>query len=142
VFRTGAIEAVESSLARGHEHDFLVLPQIQATIIKYACVYARTLNDFSASPPFAVCISLINVQGTKLLQDFIPYGAIPHDLPRGDLDRRHFDFGQATFETPPHDYNEAARALRPILMHLANAAGLHWPPYFDAAGNYALVDKL
>jgi hypothetical protein len=143
VSRTGTIEAVESSLARGREHNFLVLPQVQASIIKYACTYARTLNDFSVSPPFAVCISLINVQGMKLLQDFIPQGAIPEDLPCGDLDRNQYDFGLAIFDTLPRDYNEAARALRqPILTHLANAAGLHSSPYFDDAGNYALVGML
>jgi len=67
VFRTGAVEAVESSLARGQEHDFLVLPQIQASIIKHACEYAHALAYFSISPPLAVCISLIGVQGMKLL---------------------------------------------------------------------------
>ena len=142
VFRSGVVEAVESSLARGREHNLLVLPQVHASIIKYACVYARTLCDFSLSPPFAVCISLINAQGTKLLQDFIPNGAIPEDLPCGDLDRNQYDFGQAIFEAIPRDYNEAAKTLRSILTHLANAAGLHSSPYFDAAGNYALADRL
>jgi hypothetical protein len=142
VFRAGVVEAVGTSLARGHEHSFLVLPQIQATIIKSACTYARTLGDFSAAPPLAVCVSLINVEGMNLLQDFIPQGALLEDLPCGDLDRNRFDFGQAIFETHPANYNEAAKALRPILSHLANAAGLHSSPYFDAAGNYTLVDKL
>jgi hypothetical protein len=143
VFRTGAVEAVESSLTRGREHKLLILPQIQASIIKYAFAYVRALSDFSISPPFAISISLINVQGAKLLQDFMPYGAIPEDLPCGDLDRSQLDFGQTIFETLPPDYNEAAKALRrPILTHLANAAGLHSSPYFDAAGNYVLVEKL
>jgi hypothetical protein len=93
-------------------------------------------------PPLAVCISLINVQGMRLLQDFIPHGAIPEDLPCGDLDRSQFDFGQAMFEALPQDYNQAAKILRPILAHLANAAGLNSPPHFDAAGNYTLADGL
>jgi hypothetical protein len=144
VFRTGTIEAVESSLARGREREYsyVVLPQMQATIIKYACNYARTLGSFSVLPPLAVCVSLINVQGTKLLQDFMPYGSIPEDLPCGNLDRNRLDFGQVIFEAIPPNYNEAAKPLRPILTHLANTAGLHSSPYFDAAGNYALVDKL
>jgi hypothetical protein len=129
-------------LARGREHNLLILPQIQASIIKYAYVYGRSLSDFSVSPPFAVCISLINVQGTTLLQDFVPSGAIPQDLPSSDLDRNQYDFGHATFETLPHDYNEAGKCLRPILTHLANAAGLHSSPYFDATGNYTLADRL
>jgi TIR domain-containing protein len=142
VSRTGTIEAVVSSLARGQGHNFLVLPQLQALIIKYACMYARTLDSFSVSPPLAVCLSLINVQGFTLLQDFIPYGAIPEDLPCGNLDRNQLDFGQVIFEGMPPNYNETAKALRPILAHLANAAGLHSSPYFDAVGNYTLVDKL
>jgi hypothetical protein len=141
IFRTGTIEAVVSSLSRGQGHNFIVLPEVQASIIKYACIYARTLGSFSVSPPLAVCLSLINVQGFKFLQDFI-HGAFPEDLPCGDLDRNHLDFGQAIFEGIPPNYNEAAKALRPILTHLANAAGVHSSPYFDAAGNYTLVDKL
>lgn len=144
ISRTGTIEAVASSLARGRErdYDYVALPEIQATIIKYACAYARTLGSLSVSPPFAVCLSLINVRGLRLLQDFMPSGAIPEDLPCGNLDRNHLDFGQIIFEVTPPNYNEAAKALRPVLTHLANAAGLHSSPYFDAAGNYMLVDKL
>jgi hypothetical protein len=85
---------------------------------------------------------LINVQGMNLLQDFIPRGAIPEDLPSVELDRSEFDFGQVMFETIPRNYIEAAKALRPILTHLANAAGLHSSPYFDATGNYTLADRL
>jgi hypothetical protein len=142
VFRTGVIEAVASSLAHGQDYKVIVLPEVQASIIKYALVHARTLGSFSVPPPFAVCLSLINVAGVKLLQDFVPRGAIPQDLPCGDLDRNHLDFGQIMFEGMPANYNEAAKALRPILTHLANAAGLHSSPYFDDAGNYTLVDKL
>jgi phage baseplate assembly protein W len=142
VFRTGAIEAVETSLARGRDHNFLILPQIEATIIKFGCVYARTLDSFSISPPSAVFISLINVQDTKLLRDFPPFGALWEDLPCSDLDRNQFDFGHAIFETLPSNYNEAGKALRPILNHLANAAGLPSSPYIDAAGNYTRADQL
>ena len=71
----------------------------------------------------------------KLLQDFVGT-ALPEDLPRGDLDRPVLHFGQTTIETIPRDYNESAKILKPILTHLANAAGLHSPPYFDANGNY------
>ena len=49
-------------------------------------------------------------------------------------------FGQATFDTIPADHKEGAKPLKPILTHLANAAGLHSSPYFDANGNY--VGKL
>jgi hypothetical protein len=135
VFQSGIIEAVVSSLARGHEHNLVVLPQIQAMLIKYANLYAKSLHHFGIEPPITVDVSLINVEGMKLLQDFIGT-ALPEDLPRGDLDRHSFHFGQAIFETIPSDYNEGAKLLKPILTHMANTAGLHSSPYFDANGNY------
>ncbi len=142
VSRSGVIEAAETSLARGRDHDFLVFPEIEALIVRHACRYARTLNSFSISPPFAVCISLVRVQGTKLLRDFIPHGALLEDLPCGDLSRDQLNFGCALFEKLPSDYNEAAKALRPVTTHLANAAGLPSSPYIDAAGNYTLASQL
>jgi TIR domain len=66
VSRAGVIEAVETSLARGRDHNFLVFPEIEALIVNHAYRYARTLDSFSISPPFAVCISLVRVLGTKL----------------------------------------------------------------------------
>jgi len=142
VFRSGVIEAVQSSLTRGRDHDYLILPQLQASLIKHAQIYTRILAECSVSPPFVVCVSLINVQNIRLLRDFMPRGAILEDLPCGDLDRNDYDFGQVIFGSVPDDYNVTAIALRPILTHLANAAGLHSSPYFDAAGNYVLADKL
>jgi hypothetical protein len=138
VFRSGVVEAVVSSLARGHEHTFIVLPQVQATLIKYAKLYADSLNRFGLSPPMAIAVSLVNVEGMRLLQDFIET-ALPEDLPCGDLDRPQLQFGQAMFETIPRDYNQAAKSLKPILTHLANAAGLDSSPYFDSEGNYTLT---
>jgi hypothetical protein len=141
VFQSGASEAVQSSLASSRDN-IIILPQLQASIIEYAHMYARSLTGFSVLPPFAVCISLLHVQGRSLLQDFVPRGALVVDLPSRELDRNSYDFGQVIFEKLPRNYNEAAKALRPILTHLANAAGLHSSPYFDAAGNYTLVNKL
>ena len=100
VFRSGTIEAVEFALALGREreYNYLVLPQIQATIIKYACRYAHTLAISRSCRRSQYALSLIDVQGTKLIRDFIPRGAIPEDLPCGDLDRDEYDFGQVIFE--------------------------------------------
>ena len=116
VSRAAAIEAVESSLARGPKHDLLQLPALQATIIKYASVYARILRWISICLPTTRCLHLtrlINVQGMKLHQDFIARGAFPEDLPSTELDRSQFDFGQAIFEVLPQNYIEAAKALKP-----------------------------
>jgi hypothetical protein len=142
VFRSGTVEAVESSIARGRGHNFVQLPHLEAMLVKYACLYAKSLNDFGVAPPMAICVSLVNVQGMKLTQDFISTAFVPEDLPCGDLDRQHLNFGQAIFDAVPSDYNAAARLLRPVLTHLANAAGLHGSPNFDPEGDYTPAGKL
>jgi TIR domain len=142
VFRSGTVEAVESSIARGREHNFVELPHLEAIVVKYACLYAKSLNGFGVAPPLAVCVSLVNVKGMKLTQDLISTAFVPEDLPCSDLDQQHLNFGQAIFDAVPPDYNPAARYLRPVLTHLANAAGLHASPNFDAGGNYTPAGKL
>jgi hypothetical protein len=137
VFRSGIVEAIVSSLAKGSDHNFVELPHVQAIIIKYARHYAKSLDGFGVRTPIWVGATLINMQGMNLLQDFIG-SALPEDLPCGVLDRNHLEFGSALFETLPLDLNEGAKLLRPILSHLANAAGLNSSPYFDADGNYTL----
>jgi hypothetical protein len=58
--------------------------------------------------------------------------------PDASNDRDRLPFGQCTLEAVPDDFKAVARVLRPILTHLANAAGLPSSPYFDADGNYTL----
>jgi TIR domain len=137
VSRSGLVEAVVTSLARGRSHKFIELPHIQAIIIKYSNLYVRSLNKFYFAPAFEILVSLVHVEGMRLLQDFIG-SAIPEDIPSGLLDRTQLHFGQAALSTIPADYDEGAKMLKPILVHLANAAGLSSSPYFDADGNYLL----
>lgn len=137
VFRSGAIEAVASSLGRGADGNFLELPKIQAMIIKYAHIYANSLNAFGLRPPIMVLATLIDVKGKRLLQNFIG-NALPEDIPFDVLSRASLQFGEAIFETVPVNYNESAKLLRPILIHLANAAGMSSSPYFDDDGNYTV----
>ena len=80
VFRSGAVEAVESSIARGRGYYLVELPHLEAIVVKYACLYAKSLNGFGVAPPMAVCVSLVNVQGMKLTQDFWKHrGSRQHD---------------------------------------------------------------
>lgn len=85
VFRSGAVEAVASSLACGPKEQFIELPYIQAVLIKHAFLYVRALTDFGARLPMAVFASLVGTEGKRLLQDFIGR-ALPEDLPFGALD--------------------------------------------------------
>lgn len=49
LFRTGMIEAVASNLARGTGNDMIVLPDIEAKIVKSTCIYAASLQRFEVS---------------------------------------------------------------------------------------------
>ncbi len=56
VFRSGAVEAVASNLARGQSQDMLELPYIQCMIIHYARVYTTVLETSGIQPPFAIAV--------------------------------------------------------------------------------------
>jgi len=135
VWRSAAVESVASSLARGRDHNFLVLPDIQAMIIKYTSWYARSLNSFGFDPPTAILASLINVQGMRLLQDHIA-NSFFEDMPFAPLADNTAEFDEVTLDTTPSGYAECAKMLMPMLNHLAHAAGLPSPPHFDEDGNY------
>jgi hypothetical protein len=137
VFRSGAVEAVASSLARGRNHSMIQLPNIQCMIIHYARIYTTALEASGIRPPFAITVSLIGVKNMRLLQDFIE-NALLEDLPYGPLDKDVFYFGNAIMKQVPEDDNLSAKMLNPVLSHLANAAHLATSPYFDADGNYTL----
>jgi hypothetical protein len=136
VLRNGSVESVASSLARGHDDQLLILPDIEAMIVQYACHYARALTASGVDPPYAVFVSLLDVEDRELVQGWIPSGAFPEDLPSATLTRARYQFGECVFESTPEGEQECATRLRPILDHLANAAGLATSPCFDAAGNY------
>ena len=123
VFRSGAVEAVTASLARGKEANFLVLPYIQSWIIKYARTYAASLQMLRAEPPFAIMASLVNVKGKRLLQDFLENAHL-EDLPSMVLSRDQYHFVESIFENVPEDDCDAGKQLKATLDHLANAAGL------------------
>jgi hypothetical protein len=134
VSRSGVVEAVDSSLAIG-EKKFIQLPKLQALIIRYSRLYTASLNAVGIVPPVAVIVSLVGVKGKRLLQDFIG-NSFAVDIPFGALNDDCVHFSEAIFETVPTEDNESARLLKPLLGHLANAAGLASPPCFDANGNY------
>jgi hypothetical protein len=135
--RAGTIEAVISSLASGQGTRWVELPHLQALVIRYVTDYVQAVNRFGVAPPFAVSVSLANMQGVRLLQAF-KGTAFAEDIPCGQLNRDRLPFGQLILETVPPDDRATARALKPILTHLANAAGLSSAPYFDEDGNYTL----
>jgi hypothetical protein len=128
VYRTGAIEAVSSSIGGGQEHNWLMLPKIEEVIVKYATRFMKTLHHCGTEPPIAIMASILGVRGKRFLRDFPPQGAFREDMPSVVLDREQFQFVETIFETIPQDTREAARQLRATLDHVANAAGLPVSP--------------
>jgi len=88
-------------------------------------------------PALEVADSLANMEGVRLLQDF-KGNAFAEDIPCGQLNQERLPFGLIVFESVPPDDRATARVIKPILTHLANAAGLAASPYFDEGGNYTL----
>jgi hypothetical protein len=136
VSRTGTVEAGVSSLARGRNSDFLVLPAIEAMIVRFSGLYMNNLHLLGVEPPFAILESLINVKGMRVLEGEVPQGALPEDMPGARLSKEQYHLVESIFNSVPADDQEAARQLRGTLDHLANAAGLSTSPSFDARGNY------
>jgi TIR domain len=135
--RTGTIEAVISSLAAGQGTRWVALPYLQALVIRYVTDYIQAVSHFGVAPPFAVLVSLANMEGVRLLQDF-KGNAFAEDIPCGQLNQERLPFGLIVIEAVPPDDRATARVIKPILTHLANAAGLAASPYFDDGGNYTL----
>jgi hypothetical protein len=137
VFRTGIVEAV-ALLARGEEGNWLILPHIEAMIIRYARSYAVSLQALGMEPPFAIMASLADVKGKRLLPDFPAANSFPEDMRYMVLGQEQFHFVETIFESVPHDDKSAAKQLKSTLDHLANTGGLPSSPHFDDNGDYTL----
>jgi hypothetical protein len=135
--RTGTIEAVISSLATGQGTRWVELPYLQALVIRYVTDYVQSVSRFGVAPPYAVLVSLANMEGVRLLQDF-KGNAFAEDIPCGQLNGDRHPFRLIALESVPPDDCATARVMKPILTHLANAAGLAASPHFDEGGNYTL----
>jgi hypothetical protein len=135
VFRSSAVEAVASSLYRGRDERFLILPDIQKMILNGTLLYANALAHFGLESPTAVFVTLVDVQGKELLHQAIE-GAFWEDLPSGTLTHDRLAFSECVLDSLPIETEACAKALKPIFDHLANAAGLAASPLFDTAGNY------
>jgi hypothetical protein len=134
LLRMGAVEAVVSSIAFGQGKNFLILPKIEAYIVKYTRVYATALQSFGMSPPIAVLVSLVNVRNMRLLQEFYP-GCFLEDIPFVELQRDQFHFAETILNDIPSNDQDAALCLRSTLDHVANAAGLAASRYCSDHGN-------
>jgi|GEM_PF-4416714 len=126
VFRSGAVETVASSILQGDEN-FLPLPKLQTLIADQALRISKGLNTLGLAPPYYVYVTLAGLGGTRLLQQW-PDGALPEDMPFGELGSGLLNFDVAILEHLPKDRSDCFVMLRPLFIHLANAAGLSTPP--------------
>jgi hypothetical protein len=128
-FRTGAIEAVASSIT---DPDGRVdIRTLDAYIVHYTRVYAMALHACGAEPPLIATASVIGVKDREIGVFHQGWGW------RGQgTDRDQLHLAEIVLEEVPSGDPECGRALRPLLQQLANAAGLPTSPNFDQNGNW------
>jgi hypothetical protein len=131
VFRTGAVEAVWSSIER--ETGYITIQLIDWGIVSYSRIYAKALRECGADPPFAVMASFVGVKGKGLTTERRSFQG-GYEGEYADRDQLHF--AEAIFEDVPSGNQECATMLRSALDQLANAAGLATAPTFDVNGKY------
>jgi Putative DNA-binding domain len=131
VFRSGAVEAVWSSIAEDAGN--INIHIVDVCMVHYSRIYTMLLKECGAEPPFAVMASLIGVIGKGLTtgrQSF--QGGFEGEY--SDRDQLHLT--ETIFEDVPSGDPECGTFLRTALDQLANAAGLLASPSFDRNGNY------
>jgi hypothetical protein len=67
------------------------------------------LHRLRVDPPIAILASFIGVGGLRLLQDFVPQGALYVDIPSEKLASRSYHLVESIFEQIPADDKSAAR---------------------------------
>jgi hypothetical protein len=130
VFRSGVVESVASSIKRGRNSNFLILPMLQTLITNQTLRIATTLHRLGFALPYFVHVSIGGVGGVRLLQAW-PASAIPEDIPFGVMAHPLTYFDSATLRNLPANRQECFASLRCTLVHLANAANLIEPPPLD-----------
>jgi Putative DNA-binding domain len=132
VFRSGAIEAVASSIA--HTDGHINIQQVDFMIVQYSRLYAMALHECGADPPLAILASVIGLRDRSLTAEFHTFRGM--EMVLADRDQLHL--AEAILEEVPAGNPDCATMLRPMLDQLANAAGLQSAPSFDQAGKYLL----
>lgn len=133
IFRSGAIEAVASSLAR--ENQLVNLQNIEGQIVRHTHLYATALHTCGIDPPLAVMASFVGLNGLRLTTGIRTINGL---IEGQVVDRDQLHLTEVILEQVPASLPELAGILRPMLDQLANAAGCISSRSFDEAGNYLL----
>jgi hypothetical protein len=70
VFRSGAVEAVASSIDRSDGH--IPIQRVDFLMVQSTRIYAMALHECGAEPPLTVMASVIGVKGEASQRDLIP----------------------------------------------------------------------
>jgi hypothetical protein len=128
VLRAGAVEAIDLDLEWQGMLDILTA---DARIVRATRLYTTALQECGAGPPFAVMAGLVGVRGKQLVR---------HDsyqIPRGQvMNRDQLHLIEVVLDEVPAGDPDCGKALRPMLDHLANAAGHQGSFSFDNQGNF------
>jgi hypothetical protein len=133
IFRSGAIEAVASSLAR--ENQLVSLQDIEEPIVRHTHLYVTALHSCGIDPPLVIMASLVGLTGLRLTTGIRTITGLKEGQ---TVDRDQLHPTEVILEQTPISLSELAVTLRPILDQLANAAGCISSQSFDEAGNYLL----
>ena len=134
LYRSGIVETVTSTLAAVSSGT----PIISNLDDRLIYEIMRTLNDLVSvgiEPPFAVLVSLVEVNGARF--NFARgQNSLWFDNLGNPLDRDQYHFDEIIFETVPTTQAECAAVIRPVLDQMANAGGNATSPIFDDQGHY------
>jgi hypothetical protein len=138
MFRTGAIEAVATSILREEvlgEKGPINVQQLDAMIVQSTCIYSTLLHECGAEPPLAVMVSLIGVKNRDLVAGFASWSYTPETAV---IDRDQLHCAEVILEDVPSEDPDCAKKLRQALDQLANAAGRSSSASFDQSGTFLL----
>lgn len=128
VFRNGCIEALDARMIGKHNGELMIPSKsFEEEIIKAVGAYLSGLAQVGVQPPLVIMLSLLNVQGCRMLTTEI------FNYPRGyPIDRNSLLVPEIVIETLNI---EADKSLRQTFDAIWNACGYSASPNYNADGN-------
>jgi hypothetical protein len=134
-FRNGSVEAVSTGLLNYSTADCNFIPSMRVENELIACLdhYLKTLGSLEFVPPFAVMVSLLGIQGFRILPSEVQRN---HNYPFSDpIPQRDLLLPDAVMESSEL---QASQLLKPIFDVLWNAAGFERCLNYTADGSRIL----
>jgi len=128
LFRSGIVEAVESSILDRGDDNILPSLVIERVISEYTIKYLNILKKLELNPPIFVFISLTNVKGTIMDND-----GFRHELDAYPIAENSLYLPEATFE----NYDQPVLlTLKPSIDLIWNACGIPKSENISEDGNF------